>query len=73
MKGLGNMSKDILLSILILVSGKKKEVWKCLDSLKSLRKNVPSELILTDTHPFVDYTGEHAREGFKLYKRIQTT
>ena len=31
------------------------------------------ELIMTETHPFIDYTGEYAHEGFKLYKKVQTT
>ena len=43
------MKKDILLTISILVAGKKKEVWKCLDSLKHLRETVSCELIITDT------------------------
>ena len=41
--------KNILLSIGILVAGKKKDVWKCLDSLGHLRERVPCELIITDT------------------------
>lgn len=31
------------------------------------------ELILIDTHTFIDYTGLKEQEGFKLYKKVQTT
>lgn len=40
--------KKILLSISVLCSG-RKETKKCLDSLKTLRERIPSELILVDT------------------------
>ena len=39
---------NILLSISLLVSG-RKETKKCLDSLRPLLDQIPSELILTDT------------------------
>ena len=42
-------NKEILLSISILVSGGRKDMWRCLDSLSHLRETVPCELILTDT------------------------
>lgn len=38
-----------LLSISLLTSGKKKELWKCLDSLNGIRKQIPTELIIVDT------------------------
>ncbi len=40
---------DIILSIGILVAGRKEEVWKCLDSLKHLRDAIACELIIADT------------------------
>lgn len=48
MKG-KNPRKQIILSISILVSGREETVGKCLDSLETLRRKVPCELILTDT------------------------
>lgn len=42
------MSKEILLSISILMSG-RKETRKCLDSIKPILDTVSSELILVDT------------------------
>lgn len=41
--------QNILLSISILISNRPDTVVKCLRSLDSLRKKVPSELILVDT------------------------
>lgn len=43
------MSRPILLSISILISNRPDTVRKCLDSIKPLLENVPSELILVDT------------------------
>lgn len=43
------MSKQILLTISILISDRPDTVRKCLDSVQPLLKAVPSELILTDT------------------------
>ena len=40
---------QLKLSILIMTPGKRPYVEKCLKSLEELRKNVPSELIITDT------------------------
>lgn len=40
---------SILLTISILVSGREETTRECLDSLRSLRNRVPSELILVDT------------------------
>ena len=44
-----NMSSQILLTISILISNRPDTVRKCLDSVKPLLENVPSELILVDT------------------------
>ena len=43
------MKKNIVLTISIMVSGRKKTTRKCLDSLQNLRMQIPCELILTDT------------------------
>ena len=43
------MSRQILLTISILISNRPDTVRKCLDSVKPLLENVPSELILVDT------------------------
>lgn len=43
------MSDRPVLSISLLCSGRAKTTQKCLDSLKSLREKVPSELIIVDT------------------------
>ena len=43
------MGKQILLTISILVSNRPDTVRKCLDSIKPLLEEVPSELILVDT------------------------
>ena len=43
------MSRQPVLSISLLCSGRAKTTKKCLDSLKSLREKVPSELIIVDT------------------------
>lgn len=43
------MSDRPVLSISLLCSGRAKTTKKCLDSLKSLREKVPSELIIVDT------------------------
>ena len=43
------MKDNILLTISILISNRPDTVEKCLQSLDSLRKNVPCELLLTDT------------------------
>ncbi len=42
-------SQNPILSIEVLTSNRKDTITKCLDSLSSLRKNVPSELIIVDT------------------------
>ncbi len=44
-----DMSRQPVLSISLLCSGRAKTTKKCLDSLKSLREKVPSELIIVDT------------------------
>lgn len=41
--------KDILLSIGMIVKNEEKNLEKCLLALASLRKNVPCQLIITDT------------------------
>ena len=41
--------EEILLSISVLISNRPDTVEKCLDSLASLRRRVPTELILVDT------------------------
>jgi|GEM_PF-6175798 len=43
------MEKDILLTISVLVSGREDTTRKCLDSLQDLRRQIPCELLLTDT------------------------
>ena len=43
------MSRQPVLSISLLCSGRAKTTKKCLDSLKTLRERVPSELIIVDT------------------------
>ena len=43
------MEKNILLSISVMVSGGRDDMWKCLDSLSGIRKELSSELIITDT------------------------
>lgn len=43
------MNKKILLTISILISNRPDTVRKCLDSIKPLLEQVPSELILVDT------------------------
>ena len=43
------MSRPILLSISVLISNRPDTVRKCLDSIKPLLEQVPSELILVDT------------------------
>ena len=43
------MSKKILLTISLLISNRPATVRKCLDSIKPILEQVPSELILTDT------------------------
>ena len=43
------MNKKILLTISILISNRLDTVRKCLDSIKPLLEQVPSELILVDT------------------------
>lgn len=43
------MKKEILLTISILISNRPDTVRKCLDSVKPLLDQVPSELILVDT------------------------
>lgn len=44
-----SMSRQILLTISILISNRPDTVRKCLDSIKPLLDQVPSELILVDT------------------------
>ena len=39
----------ILLSIGLLASNRQDTIKKCLDSLNSIRKEIPSELIIIDT------------------------
>ena len=41
--------KNPLLSISLLTANRPDTIIKCLDSLTSLRQNVPSELIIVDT------------------------
>lgn len=48
MKGLAAMTKNPVLTISLLCSG-REGTKKCLDSLRVLRERVPSELILVDT------------------------
>lgn len=43
------MGKKIILTISILVSNNLENVRRCLDSIRPILDNVPSELILTDT------------------------
>lgn len=43
------MSKNIVLSIGLLVSNRRDTIQKCLDSLAPIRKAVPTELIILDT------------------------
>lgn len=43
------MSRQIVLTISILISNRPDTVRKCLDSIRPLLENVPSELILVDT------------------------
>lgn len=43
------MSKDIILSIGLLVSNRRDTIEKCLDSLAPIRKAIPTELIILDT------------------------
>ncbi len=43
------MSRRPVLSISLLCSGRTKTTKQCLDSLKTLRERVPSELIIVDT------------------------
>lgn len=38
-----------VLSISLLSSGRKKTIWKCLDSLKMIMEQIPSELVIVDT------------------------
>ena len=56
------MSEKLLLTISILISNRPDTVEKCLKSLNSLRKKVPSELILVDTG-----CGEQVREMIEPY------
>lgn len=43
------MSEEIILTITMLVSDREDTIEKCLESLSSLRKAVPNELIVVDT------------------------
>lgn len=45
----GATMEEIILSVSIMISGQYDNVKRCLDSVQSLLKRVPSELILTDT------------------------
>lgn len=56
------MSRQILLTISILISNRPDTVRKCLDSVKPLLENVPSELILVDTG-----CGEQVRKIIEEY------
>lgn len=56
------MSRQILLTISILISNRPDTVRKCLDSVKPLLENVPSELILVDTG-----CGEQVRRTIEEY------
>lgn len=38
-----------VLSISLLSSGRKQTIWKCLDSLKMIMEQIPSELVIVDT------------------------
>lgn len=44
-----HQSRQILLTISILVSGRGEDMERCIASLEPLRNRVPCELILTDT------------------------
>lgn len=44
-----NRKKKTMLSIALLMSNRRETAQKCLDSLTTLRRAVPSELIVTDT------------------------
>lgn len=59
------MKQEVVLSISILISNRPDTVEKCLDSLSSLRKNVPCELILTDTG-----CGEEVRNLIESYADV---
>lgn len=56
------MGRQILLTISILVSNRPDTVRKCLDSIKPLLEEVPSELILVDTG-----CGEQVRQIIEEY------
>lgn len=43
------MKNEILLTISLLASNRKETIRKCLDSVKPLLEQIPSELIITDT------------------------
>lgn len=43
------MNNEIILSISLLASNRRETVIRCLDSLKPLREQIPSELIIVDT------------------------
>ena len=56
------MSREILLTISILISNRPDTVRKCLDSIRPLLEGVPSELILVDTG-----CGEQVRQIIEEY------
>ena len=56
------MSKHIVLTVSLLISDRPDTVRKCLDSIKPLLEQVPSELILVDTG-----CGEEVRSMAKEY------
>lgn len=60
-----DMSRQPVLSISLLCSGRAKTTKKCLDSLKTLRERVPSELIIVDTG-----CDEEMKELLKTYTDI---
>ena len=57
------MNKQIILTISLLISNRPDTVRKCLDSLKPLLDNIPSELILVNTG-----CGEEVRGIIEEYK-----
>lgn len=62
-KGIWNsMSRQILLTISLLISGRSDTVRKCLESIRPLLEQIPSELILVDTG-----CGEAVREIIEEY------
>lgn len=46
---MGTSKKKVVLTISLLASGRKETTKKCLDSLKPIMEQIPSELIIVDT------------------------